>query len=112
MSDLSFIKEWLSVVATGGVIASFILINWLRGQFTSVERFETAAKKIEILEDRVSKTEGQIEHLPDRNTAHRMEMAIARLEGRFEILDERLKPVSAMASRMQDYLMDEARAPR
>jgi hypothetical protein len=77
------------------------------------------AEQIEFaeLEERVRVTEGQLaavradlQHLPDKDTSHRMEMAIARLEGRLETMDERLKPVAAMASRMQDFMLEEARS--
>jgi hypothetical protein len=63
-------------------------------------------KRLDATEDRVTRVESEIAHLPDKDTAHRMEMAIARLEGRLETMDERLKPVAAMASRMQDAMLE------
>ncbi|MBT9293318.1 hypothetical protein [Prosthecodimorpha staleyi] len=58
------------------------------------------------LADRVTRLERDMEHLPDNETAHRMEMAIVRLEGRLETMDERLKPVASIATRMQEILME------
>lgn len=72
------------------------------------ERMAKGDAKVERLEDKVASIEGEIKHLPDKDTAHRMEMAIARLEGKFETMDERLKPVAAMATRMQDYFVEKA----
>jgi hypothetical protein len=67
-------------------------------------------KRLDGVDTRVTRIESELEHLPDKDTAHRMEMAIARLEGRLEVMDERLKPVAAMASRMQDAMIEERRA--
>jgi predicted nucleic acid-binding Zn-ribbon protein len=63
-------------------------------------------RRLDAAEDRITRVEGEVAHLPDKDTAHRMEMAIARLEGRLETMDERLKPVAAMASRMQDAMLE------
>ncbi|MCW1842285.1 hypothetical protein [Prosthecomicrobium hirschii] len=62
-------------------------------------------RRVADIDDRVIKMERDLAHLPDNETAHRMEMAIARLEGRLEVMSERLMPVAAIATRMQDYLM-------
>lgn len=70
-------------------------------------RIRALSEKFELLEDRVFRVESEIKHLPDKDTAHRMEMAISRLEGRLETMDERLKPVAAMAGRMQDFMIDQ-----
>ena len=68
--------------------------------------------KVDKVEERIAVIEAEMEHLPDRDATHRLELAIAKLEGRFDALDERLKPVAAMASRFQDFLEEEARAGR
>lgn len=101
------IKDWLAVLASGGMILLAIALLYLRSQFVPREEGSRASAKIEALEDRVSKMEGELDHLPDKDVTHRLEMAIARLDGKFEILDERLKPVASVMTRMQDYLMDD-----
>jgi predicted nucleic acid-binding Zn-ribbon protein len=63
-------------------------------------------RRLDAAEDRITRVEGEVAHLPDKDTAHRLEMAVARLEGRLETMDERLKPVAAMASRMQDAMLE------
>ncbi len=65
------------------------------------------AGKVEAIEERLAVIETNMEHLPDRDATHRLELAIAKLEGRFDALDERLKPVAAMATRFQDYMLRE-----
>lgn len=65
--------------------------------------------KVDKVEERIAVIEAEMEHLPDRDATHRLELAIAKLEGRFDALDERLKPVAAMASRFQDYMIQQGR---
>jgi hypothetical protein len=106
--------------AYGGVLAMFgsVAVVLLSTKFVTREahaaalgerdgRIKALADKVELLDDRVFRVEADIKHLPDKDTAHRMEMAISRLEGRLETMDERLKPVASMATRMQDFMMDQ-----
>lgn len=63
-------------------------------------------ERIDQMEDRLVRVESDLEHLPDRDTTHRLEMAIARLEGRLETMNARLDPVAAMAARVQDMALE------
>jgi hypothetical protein len=77
-------------------------------------RRETAAEvakvedKVDALAARIMSIEGDMRHLPDREVTHRLEVAMAKLDGRIETLDERLKPVAAIGERMQELLIDNA----
>ena len=65
--------------------------------------------KVATLAGRIQLVEGEIRHLPDRDAAHRLEMAVERLNGRIETLDERLKPVASIADRMQELLIEQSK---
>jgi Protein of unknown function (DUF2730) len=101
---LAELKDWLSILSTGGLVVAFIMLNWLRQQFVTKEDHKKTVDKVEAVEDRVSRLQGEVEHLPDKDITHRLELAISRLDGRFELLDERLKPVTANMSRVLDHL--------
>lgn len=69
---------------------------------------------------RIQAIESDMKHLPDRETTHRIEMTMAQimgrldaqdatLAGRFEAMDERLKPIQAIGERLQDALIEQAR---
>lgn len=115
--DIGSIPNWISIIIAAAALIYTILSGRSRAAATDLERqrsesigrHEQLASKVERLDDRLATVEGEMRHLPDKDTAHRMEMAIARLEGRLETMDERLKPVAAMASRMQDHLMETAK---
>ncbi|WP_024278010.1 hypothetical protein [Xanthobacter sp. 126] len=71
-------------------------------------RVETLELRMSKVEDRITRTESVLGNVPDKETSHRLEMAIARLEGRLETMDERMKPVAAMANRVHERLFEEA----
>ena len=53
--------------------------------------------------------EGEIKHLPDRTTTHRMELAMSEINGKLNVMAERLKPIEAIGERLQETLMEQAR---
>lgn len=70
------------------------------------------ANKIDKIEDRVSRIEGELRHLPDRSTVHRMELSLTEMRGDMKALAERLTPVSAISERLQEFLLEQAKDPR
>lgn len=58
---------------------------------------------------RVAALEREIGHLPDSQTAHRLELAIADLRSEVAVMTERLKPVAAIGDRLQEFLLEQAR---
>lgn len=77
-----------------------------------VERFQA-------METRLQKIEVEMEHFPDRDQAHRLELLIQkltgsmealdeRLTGRMDTLDEKMKPVAAVGMRLLEIELDKA----
>lgn len=62
-------------------------------------------RRMDHVESRTAKIEVELEHMPTRDGAHRLELAVTELNGKMEVLHERLKPVAAIADRMQDLLL-------
>lgn len=70
---------------------------------------EAIVARFQMVESRLLKIEAEMPHLPDREQTHRLEIAVERLAGRMETLDERLKPVAAIGDRLQEFLLEQAR---
>lgn len=70
-------------------------------------RLKVAESKLDAVEDRVTLLQKDVEHLPDRDATHRLELAVMRLEGKMEAFDERMKPVAEMARRTQEHLLND-----
>jgi len=75
----------------------------------STGRVGSVEGRVHQVEERLSRAESRLEHMPDKDATHRLEMAIARLEGHLETMDERLKPVAAMANRVHEKMFEETR---
>jgi len=126
-SVLSVLRDWLSVISLFGVIATAAALNWLRGHFVSKPDFSEAratAKsdlmegkaehlkaclKIEVLEDRLAKVEGELKHLPDKVGMHRMELTMSDMQGDMKVIIERMNSIAATGDRLQEFLVDQAR---
>ena len=67
------------------------------------------AEKLDRVEDRMTTIEGEIKHLPDKDTAHSIELRVSDLSGQVGALAEQLKPVTAMASRIQEALIEQVK---
>lgn len=101
-----------------GLIA---LLGHAKGYFSSGEktllaRIDKTAEKVEKIEAelvgndrRIQAIEGEIKHLPDRETTHRMELAMTEISGKLNVMAERLKPIEAIGERLQETLMEQAR---
>ena len=119
MMDIGTMAQWGSFVVA--FLALVYTVNSARSKVTQDQlakkasaddvvvmhtRLDVIATRLDGCEDRITRAEGELEHMPDRDTTHRLEMAIARLEGRMETMDERLKPIAAISVRLQDMAME------
>jgi predicted nucleic acid-binding Zn-ribbon protein len=114
------LAPWISL--TLSVIA---LLSIVYGWFTSGEKAVAAdltahkeavskgvkevGETVSDLERRVQALEGELRHLPDREQAHRMEIALEKLNGRIDNLATKLDPVSAIADRWQELILEQAK---
>lgn len=74
------------------------------------------SKRMDALEARMAADEkltqriaDQLAELPRRDNLHSIELMMAEMKGQMSTLDERLKPVAAIAERMQELLLAQSR---
>lgn len=65
---------------------------------------------------RIQSVEAELKHVPDRETIHKLELFMEKLngrldsiDGRFDTVDEKLKPIQAATERMNDTLLAQVR---
>lgn len=66
------------------------------------------AGKIDLAEDRISRAENELTHLPDKETTHRLELALAEMRIEMKGLSEQMKPINAIAARIQEGIFEKA----
>lgn len=103
------ILPWTSLA-----LALIALLGHAKGYFSSGEktlgdRVKKAEGTLTEHDRRIQAVEGEIKHLPDRETTHRMELAMSEINGKLNVMAERLKPIEAIGERLQETLMEQAR---
>ncbi|WP_429813587.1 DUF2730 family protein [Ensifer sp. B1-9] len=106
--NLSLIMPWvgalLSIIALGTQLKNILS----SGERKLDERLSKAEGTLISHDRRIQKVENELQHLPDRDTAHRLELTMEKISGRLDTLDERLKPIAATSGRLQEFLLEQA----
>lgn len=116
---MEFAKEWASLILSLMAIATTLwtlITSSSKGAHKRIDKLEearansadTIVTRFQQTESRLLTLESDIKHLPEREQVHRIEIAVERLSGRLETLDERLKPVAAVAMRLQEFELERA----
>jgi hypothetical protein len=127
---MEFLKDWASLILsaiaigttayawlTSGSKEALAEITDLKEEIgkssekLALNRETTAAAvngRFKLVEDRVLALETEFKHLPDREQVHRIEVGLSDLNGKFEVISERLKPVQAIADRLQELEFERA----
>jgi len=72
------------------------------------ETVVVAVAKLDLLEDRATRIETNMDHLPDHTMVNKLEGMIGRLTGDVAVLSERIRPVAAIADRLQEKILEQA----
>ncbi|MGD9476131.1 DUF2730 family protein [Shinella sp. G-2] len=107
MMDVAPLVPWI-----GLSISIFTLFGLVRNALTSgekklEERLTKTESKLIDHDRRIQTVEGEMKHLPDRETAHNLQISMERIAGRLDTMDERLKPIAATNHRLQEYLLEQ-----
>ncbi len=104
-----------------GLMAVFAFVGQLKGFFSSGEkelkadiaelelRAKAAEEKLAVHSERIQAIESDIKHLPDRETAHRLELNLEKLSSQVAQLNERMKPIAVTSDRMMELLLEQAK---
>lgn len=109
MIDIGALKDWLGVIAVLISIGTSIVLFVGSGAKRNAEKIDKQESKLTDHDRRIQRLEGEIEHLPKRETAHNLELALVRITGRLDTMDERLTPIAATSVRLQEFLLEQAK---
>lgn len=75
-----------------------------------IERIEQVSRDVsnnrDTINREVAKLADVVEHMPDKETTHRLEIALEGMRGEVRVLSERIKPVSAISERLQEAMLE------
>jgi len=108
--DLAVIMPWI-----GAVISIITLLTLLKNMLSSGEkaldgRLTKAEDKLVQYDRRIQSIEGEMKHLPDRESQHRIELNMEKINGRLDTLNETLRPIKANGELLNELLKEQAKA--
>lgn len=111
--------EFTPWLALGSVVisAASLLYTIFNGREKKMDaRFTTQDTKIgvlvaenDLIKGRVAAVESELKHLPDKDQTHRLEIKMGEMSAELGRLAERMKPIGAMADRIQEALIDKVK---
>jgi hypothetical protein len=70
------------------------------------DRIFGVEQRVDRVEDRMTKVEGELKHVPDKSAVHGLELRVMELSGNITALTEKIKPISHMADRVQQAIIE------
>ena len=95
----------------GLALAVIALLGHAKGYFSSGERqikTDLEAVKVKLIEHdrRIQAAEGELKHLPDKDTVNDLRLTLAQLQGTVSALSESMGSVSRTVHRIDDWLRE------
>jgi len=105
---LSIASFWYSIASSRSKendekIAS--MSKWIESK-ASKDHVEVLHEKLDLVENKVAVIENDLTHLPAKETTHRLELSISEMRTEMRGLTERMKPIAAMAERVQEAVLE------
>lgn len=107
--DIAPMMVWAAVVLTLlnlGTALWHVLSGPSRRNAAAIKEAHSLQQSVDL---RMQRLEDQLCSVPDREMLHRLEISMAKMEGHIDRMDERLKPVAAIAERMQELMLEQAK---
>ena len=115
------LAPWISSIIAAGALAYAIFGNRAKAHAQKIAAIEAGVgrvnndivlarqaieMRVDRVEDRLTRVEAEIEHMPDKDVTHRLEMTVGELRGDVKALTESIKPIRAIADRVQEAILD------
>ncbi len=107
--DVTAIGVLISLLMNS-IILIIVIKNMLSAGEKKLEEKVTKAETKLIEHDRrIQAAEAKLENLPNKESQHHIELAMAEINGRINVIAERLEPLAAVTVRLQNFLLDQGK---
>lgn len=100
-------KDWVPIINLAIAIGTLAYAWLTRAGREAISKVDALHADHAALAMRVAKVEGELETVPGKDELHELRLEMERMRGSINVLRESLKPVAAMAERMQEALLEE-----
>ncbi len=84
-----------------------LAFTWWRTRDRNIEaRFKEHAERLDRHSNRIDLIDHTLRDMPQRQDLHNLQITLVQIEGQLGRMEERLKPVAAIAERMQEVLIE------
>lgn len=111
MMDLAPIVPWISAVISIITLGTLLKNMLSSGEKQLAASLDKAVDKLIEHDRRIQAVESELKHMPDRDTTHRLEIALEKMSGRLDTMVETLKPIRETTRRMDELMLDQAKEP-
>lgn len=108
------IKALTLVVSVGGALYAWVMSQGKAHEPRLKElndRIAAGETKLAAAEGRITKLEGEMVHLPDKDMVHRIELGMKDMQSRIEAQAEVVKAVERTMQRVETFLLDAQSRP-
>lgn len=102
--------QWITAINGLISVGTFLFVWLTRSGKEANEKVAALATKVDAVEDRIARVEGELSGVPDRESVHKMQLELERMRGTIDVLNERLVPLAAISGRLQEFLLEQAKA--
>ena len=106
--DLAVISGLVALALSSMNLIAHVRTMMSQGEKKLDERVTKVEAKLIEHDRRIQAVEGELKHVPDRDMAHRLELAFEKMSGRLDTMAETLKPIRATTERMNTLLLEQA----
>lgn len=115
MSDPLTLSPLIAWVGALSLLLNFGLSLWgllASGSRDNKAKIDEHDARLTRLDARLTSIEASLRAMPAREDLHKIELALARMEGEIGVMGQRLEPVAAIADRLQELLLQQSQGKR
>lgn len=116
LMNLEPFVPWLAFILSFSALATNVWSVFTSPSRRNAEEIGRIRKDQVAHDRRIQTVEAELKHVPDRETLHKLELFLEKLngrldsiDGRFDTVDEKLKPIQSATERMNEALMAQGR---
>lgn len=104
-----FVKDWIVPAFT---LLNFVALVWaiFMSPFRrSADAIKEVKEEVDGIDHRLSQTETLVKQLPDRETVHKIDLGLTKLEGQMNAMAVSVGAASQSVQRIEQFLLEQAR---
>ncbi len=100
------VKDYIAAITLLLTLGNLLWTRHVSNQDKSKSAVDNLAGELNKQQSRLVHIETQLQALPSKESVHKLELAVAKVEGSMNTMAETIKPVTAGLARIEKWLID------